>query len=214
MATSISSRSLFLKSTVAFIGITVSQMLAADELPYATATKELKNYCIAEICLGETIYDISKKGKLAFSEFGLPDGKLTCSELGNVAFGDFIAKDGRAFKVSFELVSTKGEPATRYRLTHVKIQLPKALEFQLDHLLQILTTRYSLRKIGEPELSMWIGETISGQFSITASKWWGKPEIPPDELEKLKGLSLNARFLQKKNWLMNQAECQSGLPKI
>lgn len=214
MAAKLSNTSTSLKFMVSLIGLVANQSLvAAEELSYATATEELRRYCIAEICLGESIDRISKIGKLSFSELGLPDGKLSCAAYtyGNRAFGDFVAKSGQLFLVDFALVSTRGDPVSRYRLMSVTIWLPKVSELQLDHLRQTLTTRYNLRKIGEPEMNMWHGKAKSGKFWITATKWWS---TPMDEQQRTKGLNLSAKLIQEKAWLMKQPECQTGLPKI
>lgn len=211
MAISLSNTSMSLKFIFLLIGLTANQMAAAEDLSYATETEELKGYCISEVCLGESIDRISKMGKLSYSVFGFPDGKLSCTEHANRAFGDFVAKNGQLFTVSFALVSTRGDPVSRYRLMSVTIRVPNISELQIDLLRQTLTTRYNLRRKGEPESNTWRGKTKSGKFWITATKWWS---TPLDEQQRTKSLSLSADLIQEKAWLMKQPECQTGLPKI
>jgi hypothetical protein len=206
---------LTLQCAIAAIGIAATQSSLADESLYALATGELKGYCIAEVCLGATIDEVSLQGKVSFSPLVLPDGKLTCSDIGNLAFGDLITKDGRAFEVSFALVSAAGTVKSRYRLTGVKMKLPVISELQIDHLRQTLTTRYGLQQLEGADLpNQWFGRTTSGRFSISVMKWWARPDVPPDVFTRVKGLSLDARYGRQKEWLMTQPECRSGLPKV
>lgn len=206
---------LILRCAVAMISVTEISPSLANEASFALATDELTGYCIAEFCLGATINEVSTQGNISFSAIGLPHGKVDCSNISNnTAAGTLITKDDRIFYVYFSLVSTTGDTESRYRLTSIKIVLPAFSELELDHLRDTLANRYKLRKSDGDFKYLWMGKTKSGRFSISTRTDWVKPDTPPDLAKKIKGVNLNAYYIQKKEWLISQPECRSRLPKI
>ena len=204
-----------LRCAVAMICIAATPPSLANEASFALATDELKGYCIAELCLGATINEVSTQGNISFSPIGLPHGKVDCSNISNdTAAGTLTTKDGRTFYVYFSLVSTTGDAESRYRLTSVKIVLPVLSEFELDNLRDTLANRYKLRRSEGDFKYLWMGKTKSGRFSISTRTDWVKPDTPPDIAKKIKGVVLSAYYIQKKEWLISQPECRSRLPKI
>lgn len=189
---------------------------AAAKDVYANLFDELKSYCVAEVCLGSTISEVSAKGHLEFLDHAKPDGQTRCSkEFGDSANATLTTKDGRFFRVYFELVSLDGDPKSRYRVSRVWLNVPKVTDLQLDHLREVLTDRYGLRKpkwvSNKP---VWIGPTKSMVFNIAVEVETGNPELPRDVVEVVRGVSIYSMHSRREVWLMEQDECKSKLPKV
>lgn len=199
-----------------FVPFVMPKSVAAAENTYAKSFDELKGYCMADICLGSTILEISKQGDLNFLDHAQPDGETRCSkEFGDSASATLTTKDGRFLRIYFELVSLVGDPKSRYRVSRVWLNVPKVSDLQLDHLRAVLTDRYGLKKPKWSSVTpVWIGSTKSATFNVAVEVELGNPNLPRDAVEVVRGLSIYSMHSRREAWLMRQNECKSKLPKV
>lgn len=165
---------------------------------FERATRELTGYCLEGVCLGMSIPEVSTLGKLDWNAALPADGKLSCHSLhGNSATGYLLAKR-KGFVLSFDLVSTTGNPADRYRLNGITLIQPTPTEALTSAHIESFKSRLGPMKEIMAN-GLWTAD--KRPFSITVGKALSDGKMP-------ERLLLLATYRPRADWVMSLPECK------
>lgn len=166
---------------------------------FERATRELTGYCLEGVCLGMSIPEVSTLGKLEWNAVLPADGKLSChSTLGNSVTGYLLAK-GKGFVLSFDLVTTAGNPVDRYRVNGITLIQPAPTEALTSAHIESFKSR-----LGPMKEVMAKGLWTANQrpFAITVGKAPSDGKLP-------ERLLLLATYRPRAEWVMSLPECRT-----
>lgn len=175
----------------------------AQQSTVIQALQEMRNYCMAEICLGMSIEDVSviDGGKLEL--WSTAKGKRNCAgSYGEWDQGYFTSNDGVKFIVGFRDYPGSESIKKRFRVQSVSIDL-EVTKDELEALRGRITSRYEMFPSSNPLIEQhkeWI--VINPLFSVVVSDFFKHPP-------KKSILVISARSDKYPEWLRSQPECSN-----
>ncbi len=196
----------FLAALLAFAAFPSHSSSNSQE--WTVAVSAMRNYCMAEICLGMSVDDVSR----------VPDGTMTlwkssqwernCTgTYANWAHADFIAKDGTKLLVGFRDFPGSEDTNNRFRVQSVSIYL-EVTPSELGSLIERITSRYSMQSRANEAIAPIEEWSTSGPyFDVVLNSSF--KYIPGKSL-----LGLSAKVDRYPDWMRTQPECDGQNQKI
>lgn len=194
-----------------FVLATLPFRSVAEESEWIVATEAMRDYCMAEVCLGMTVNEVSK----------LPDGNLTLWESSQWkrnctgAYGEwghayFTTKDGTKLIVGFRDFPGSAEAKLRFRVQSVALYV-EATRDEFNLLREKLTSRYDMqRKMNEVIVPI-------EEWSVPNSFFDTVVNASFEYLPRKSLLTLSANVDHYPDWMRGQPQCKGRnpvLPKI
>lgn len=206
-----------LMSFLSALALACASMKAlAVQAEWFRAVEEMRNYCVAEVCMGMTMDEVASLpgGRFDYLSPELRNGPADRSCSGKNPAGanaSFVSKDGTNFNLEFWEFPGPGETRKRFRVRSVALYVD-ADPADLLKLFGTLTRRYGMQPLRDDSLRIpnqrWGKNTTL--FDAKAALFVG--ESPRKSL-----LNLVISSPRYSEWIESQPECHSQrkpLPKL
>lgn len=188
--------------------ITLSTFNAqAEESDYNQGIKEIRTYCMAEVCLGMSIKEVSDLPGGRLEMWNTAKGTRNCS--GSYAewdYSHYTTRDGVRLSVGFRDFPGTEPATTRYRVQSISTSL-EATEDELREISRTLRSRYKMRypSIINQTREEWNVSTTF--FDVSLHVFYSQPP-------KNSSLILSAKADTYPEWLRSQPSCSKAKPPL
>lgn len=190
---------------LAFAVLPFYSTAGTPEPEWVAATDAMRSYCMAEICLGMSVDELSRIPGGTLKLWKSNQWTRNCTgTYANWALADFISKDGTKFLVGFRDFPGSAETNLRFRVQSVSVYF-EATQSEFELLREKITSRYSMLHTGNSTFQEWSVTTPYFNAGVDASF----KQIPGKSM-----LLLSAKVDRYQDWMREQPACKGRNPAL